>query len=145
MTDVTLPSGWTRWHSGNDGTVIWTFRPDIFDGTSYPASCLPTVTVKRERQRGPRGRPRSGGHDASWCAELRLEPDVLLDRKTLRDRTKALDAARSLATAFSANELSFDNAYQDERQQYLHKLAELLPADPDDSRGLSEFQRNDHP
>lgn len=143
MTDVTLPSGWTRWHSGTDGTVIWTFRPDIFDGASYPAACLPTVTVKRERHRGPRGRPRSAGSGAAWCAELRLEPDVLLERRTVPDRADALDAAWTLADAFSSNEFSVVDVHHDERHQYLQKLGELLPTDSSDSRGLSEFQRNE--
>lgn len=138
MEEITLPPGWISWHEDPDGTLIWTFRPDVFDGQRVPAACLPTLTVKRERHRGPRGRPAMAGADRPWTIQLLLEPGVSVAHDRRDERTDALDRAHGLATAFAADELDYRAAYQRPREEYLALLEELLPAETSDFSGRPE-------
>lgn len=136
MGERSLPPGWERWHGESGGPVILTFRPDVFDATSLPPACLPTLTVKPDRD--PRRGPRSADASGRWVVELRLEPEVILDRAVQETRSAAIDAAWDLASAFAAGDLDFRSAYQVPREAYFAELDDLLPAEARDfsaSRG----------
>ena len=120
-----LPEGWTEWHAGADGMRIWAFRPDVFDGSEFPAGCLPTLSLKPQRARGPRGYADATA-DRGWCVELRLEPDVCLKRRTDADREPLLETAQAFATAFVAGELELRSGYADPHEAYLSRLEELV-------------------
>lgn len=142
MGDETPAPGWTIWHEGPDGMAVWTFRPDVFDGQRLPAACLPTLTVKRERHRGPRGRPPGPDEQRAWTVELRLEPAVVVERDRSEKRDGAVERARELAAAFSADDLDYPAAYQRPREDYLALLDELLPAASEEARGFSGRAEN---
>ena len=119
--------------------MIWTFRPDVFDGQSVPAECLPTLTVKRARRRGPRGRPTIGAN-SRWTVELRLEPEVVIERTVFDDRADAMDRGEVLARRFSADDLDWQEAYQVPRDRYIDLLSELLPVESGETRDFSSRQ-----
>lgn len=127
MVSQEFPAGWTRWHDGSDGTLIVTYRPDVFDGQAFPAPCLPTVSVKRERVQGPRGRPivRSE-RDTGWTVELRLEPDIVVERLTRESREAAVETAYELTRAFAKGEIPYRDAYDHPRTAYLDELDALI-------------------
>lgn len=136
MDERTMPPGWEQWHAESAGPVILTFRPDVFDATSLPPECLPTLTVKSERD-PRRGRP-STDVDGRWVVELRLEPEIVLDRAVQETRSAAIDTGWELAAAFAAGELDYRSAYQLPREAYFAQLDDLLPAEARDfsaSRG----------
>lgn len=122
-----LPAGWSVWNAEPGGQVILAYRPDIFEGESFPAACLPTLFVSRsspdQRRRGP---PSETG-DSDWHVTLYLEPEVRVrDRETTEtDRDTALEAARDLAADFSAGEIDVRDAYQVPRDAYLSELERL--------------------
>ena len=126
MPSPDLPDGWVRWHDGPDGVLIATYRPDVFDGTRFPAACLPTLSVKPKRDRGRRGRPTRAGREAEWTTELILEPDVVVDRTDHRDRDGAVAEAYRLAQAFVNGHLEYRAAYDVPRDRYLAQLDGLL-------------------
>lgn len=127
VSEIDLPPGWTRWHTGEDGVVVLTYRPDVFDGADFPAACLPTITVKPERAGGPRGRPvTSTGPETTWVVELRLEPEVVVERERSPSREKAIDTATQLSGSFVSGNLPLREAYQLPRDDYLERLDELL-------------------
>ena len=116
--------GWRLWNDESGGVTVWVFRPDVFNASEFPASWLPTLTVKPARERGPRGRP--GRIPREWWIELRLEPDVLLDRRTTTSRDEAIDVATTLAAQFMNGEYSFAAGYSDPPAEYLDMLAAVL-------------------
>lgn len=122
MNDADLPPGWTVWHDRPDDIVVLAYRPDLFDGSNYPAACLPTIAIKPERLRGPRGKPRPAGAATSWTATLTLEPDVVIERRTASEREAAIETARALASAFVSNEYDLRSSYPDPHQSYLERL-----------------------
>lgn len=126
MDERELPRGWTTWHGGVDDILVLTFRPDIFDGSAYPAPCLPTLAVKPERSRGRRGRPRSSRSGGTWCAELTIEPNVTLGRRTAPDRATAIDRGIELAEQFVCGSIDLREAYPEPREAYLEKVEELV-------------------
>ncbi len=134
--------GWVTWHDGPGGTVIWTFRPDVFDGERLPPACLPTLTIKRERHRGPRGRPAEPGSNRAWTVELRLEPEVMIERVRHDERDVAIARARDLAAAFAADELDYRGAYLQPRDDYLAVLDAVLPVEEPEARHFSARQGN---
>lgn len=130
MREEDLPDGWTRWHAGADGTLVLAFRPDVFDAQEFPAPCLPTISVKRARVRGPRGRPtvRPGG-ERDWEVHLWLEPDVPVERASRGTREEAVATALELARAFVAGEVAYREAYAEPRVAYLDALDAILEGD----------------
>lgn len=125
------PDGWTVWNDGDDGRLIWVYRPDVFDSDAFPAACLPTLYVRRQSP-GQRRRPGAGsGPDAKWHVTLTLEPEVRVrecDTSETR-REDALTAARAVADAFAAGEVDYRAAYQVPRDAYLNRLDELTGRD----------------
>lgn len=121
-----LPTGWTVWHARPDDILVLTYRPDVFDADAFPPQCVPTLTVKPERTRGGRGRPRDPRRASSWVAELRLEPDVPLARRVAPDRGAAIDEGVALTEQFVAGEIDFVATYPDPHRPYLERLQELV-------------------
>jgi hypothetical protein len=125
-----LPDGWTVWNVDPGGQVILAYRPDVFEGESFPAACLPTLFVSRSSPDQRRRRPPSEAGDADWHVTFYLEPEVRIrDRETTEtDRGAALEAARDVAADFAAGEIDVRAAYQVPREAYLSEL-ERLTAD----------------
>lgn len=122
-----LPDGWTVWNAEPGGQVILAFRPDIFEGDSFPAACLPTLFVSRSSPDQRKRRPPSQTGDSDWHVTLYLEPEVRVrDRETASaTRADALEAAREVAADFSAGEIDVRAAYQVPREAYLTELERL--------------------
>ena len=121
MTDD-LPPGWTAWNEGDDGRVVWVYRPDVFDADEFPAPCLPTLYVTRG---APDQRPGTKpGTD--WHVAFYLEPEVRVRDcdASAATREAALEAARDLASAFAAGDVDYRSAYQVPREGYLDRLDE---------------------
>ncbi|MFB6111465.1 MAG: DUF5820 family protein [Halobacteriaceae archaeon] len=122
-----LPPGWTVWNAESAGRVILAYRPDVFEGESFPAPCLPTIYVSQsdpDQRKRRTGGPRTGGE---WHVTLYLEPEVRVHAadRTAADRQGALAAARELAAAFAAGDLDLRDAYQVPREAYLAELERL--------------------
>lgn len=122
-----LPPGWTVWNAESDGRVILAYRPDIFEGQSFPPACLPTLYVSRSDPDQRKRRSSGPNRDSQWHVTLYLEPEVRVREKgvTRTDRDAALAAARDLAAAFSAGEIDVRGAYQVPREAYLAELERL--------------------
>lgn len=121
-----LADGWERWSESEDRLVL-TYRPDVFEGRSYPPACLPTIYVTRGgRNRRPGVSP-DPSPDADWQVTLYLEPDVAHPPDRYDDRAAALAGARALAARFARGEVDARALYQvtDDREAYLDRLAEL--------------------
>jgi hypothetical protein len=123
-----LPAGWSVWNAEPGGRVILAYRPDVFEGSSFPAACLPTLYVSPsdpDQRPGARGRS-----DSRWHVSLYLEPEVRVrDRDAdVADRETAIETARTLAADFSAGEIDFRDVYQVPREAYLDELERLTGA-----------------
>lgn len=113
-----LPAGWEVWSHERRGPVVLAYRPDVFDAESYPAACLPTISVKTGSRR-----PGAGG---GWQVTLYFEPAVDCGTDKYGTRAAALDGAVSLASSVVAGEIDPREVYQVPRPAYLDKLDELL-------------------
>lgn len=121
-----LADGWEVW-SESDDRLVFTYRPDVFEGQRYPPACLPTIYVTRgARDRRP-GVSLDPAPDADWHVTLYLEPDVEGASDRYDDRAAALAGARDLAARFARGEVDVRACYQvtDDREAYLDRLAEL--------------------
>jgi hypothetical protein len=124
ISEATLGEGWTVWNAEPDRAIL-AFRPDVFDGSSFPAPCLPTVHLTRGRlTRRPEG-SRHLPPDAPWLVTLRLEPDVERDPDVYDSRATAIEGAERLTRRFSAGDLDHRSLYQRGRESYLDRLDEL--------------------
>lgn len=120
-----LPDGWTVWNAEDGGRVILAYRPDVFEGKSFPAACLPTLYVSpSDPDQRPGTRSRTGER---WHVTLYLEPEVRVrDRETATDdRESAIEAAIDLAGDFAAGEIDVRDVYQVPREGYLEELERL--------------------
>lgn len=118
-----LPAGWDVW-SDEASKLVLAYRPDVFNSSSFPAACMPTIYLtkgKRDRRPG-RDRP---APDASWYVTLFLEPDVSRDEETYDDRAAAIEGATALASAFAAGDIDYRSLYQVPRPDYFERLDEL--------------------
>lgn len=119
-----LPEGWERWAEDRRGDAVLVYRPDVFDGSAYPAECLPTIAT------APGGRSRSPGthpsDTAGWIVRLSLEPLVVLRRDRFPDREAATSGALDLARRFTDGEFDCREAYEVPREDYLGRLENLL-------------------
>lgn len=128
--DHDLPEGWQVWNEEPGGQVVLVFRPDVFEGESFPEECLPTLHVS---PRSPDGPPRRRGGSA-WHVALYLEPTVRVRSRdeTHPDRETALAAAVEVAAAFSRGDVDPAAVYQLPREEYLAELDALTgDGDPD--------------
>ena len=114
---IDLP-GWQLWNE-EDTRVIFAYRPDVFDGGSLPAPCLPTIYITRgQRTRRPGGqRPDTG----QWFVTLFLEPDVQRGAERFDTRTAAIDGARDLAARFANGEIDYRELYQVPRPEHFRR------------------------
>lgn len=122
---VDLPEGWVTWSDDGEGRAVYAFRPDVFEGQSFPAACLPTIYVStrppdQRRRRADRSRRR-------WHVTLFLEPEVRLRThdESYETRPEAIEGAVELATAFSDGAIDVREPYQVPREEYITKLEEL--------------------
>lgn len=124
-----LPDGWVVWSDDGTGRAVYAFRPDVFEGQSFPAACLPTIYVSTRR---PDQRRRSNGRpDSTWHVSLFLEPEVRVrDRdESFDSRGAAVAAAVELAESFVAGDIDVRAAYQVPRETYLEELERLTGRD----------------
>ncbi|MFB6104308.1 MAG: DUF5820 family protein [Halobacteriaceae archaeon] len=124
-----LPEGWEVWSDDGQGRAVYVFRPDVFEGQSFPAACLPTLYVST---RPPDQRRRRAGHaSTTWHVSLFLEPEVRVRSVDERHETRgaAVAAAVDAAAAFTAGDIEFRAAYQMPREDYLTALERLTGRD----------------
>jgi hypothetical protein len=117
------PGGWRVWADDPDGRSVLAYRPDVFDGTAYPAACLPTIYVSngtRRRRPGARRRDRD-----TWYVTLFLEPEVEGPSETYDSREAAVEGALALARRFDDGDVSYRDRYQVPREAYFARLDEL--------------------
>lgn len=122
--------GWELWSDADDRLVL-TYRPDHFEGQSFPPACLPTIYVTRGRRSRRPGVDLAPGPDAAWYVTLFLEPEVERPADRYDDRAAAIEAARSLARRFARGDVDYRDLYQitDDREAYLDRLDELTGRD----------------
>lgn len=124
LDESALGEGWTVWNAEDDRAIL-AYRPDVFDGSAFPAQCLPTIYLARGRRtRRPEGN-RNLPPDAPWLVRLRLEPDVDRKPEAYDARSDAIEAAERLTRRFSAGEIDYRELYQIPRESYLDTLDEL--------------------
>jgi hypothetical protein len=123
-TDAAFPAGWQVWSDAENKLVV-AYRPDVFDGSAFPAACMPTIYVTQ----GQRSRRPGIDHDPApgtpWYVTLFLEPDVQRDAEQFDDEAAAREAAREVARRFDAGEIDYRGLYQVPREDYFAKLDEL--------------------
>jgi hypothetical protein len=123
LDEGALPDGWTVWTAEPDGRAILAYRPDVFEGESFPAPCLPTIYVTNG---SPHRRPGAGAVETdSWRVLLFLEPDVDDEAGQFDDRGAAIEAAIEVAARFAAGEVDYRGLYQVPREAYLAELDRL--------------------
>jgi hypothetical protein len=123
-----LGDGWRVWSDADERTVL-VYRPDIFDGGSFPPPCLPTVYVTRGRRNRRPGVEREAPPGAPWVVTLYLEPEVSADPETFDARADALEAARDLTARFTRGEVDYRDLYQVPRETYFAELDRLTGRD----------------
>lgn len=124
VDESALGEGWTVW-SAEDDRIVLAYRPDVFNGSTFPAPCLPTVYVARGRpNRRPKSDPRTR-RDTAWTVTLRLEPDVEHSSVRYDSRTDAVEEAERVTTRFADGEVDYRSTYQVPREAYLETLDEL--------------------
>ncbi|AGB16472.1 hypothetical protein Halru_1873 [Halovivax ruber XH-70] len=128
MTPSTeLPPGWVVWDDESDGRTVYAYRPDVFDGSEYPAPCLPVCYLTHgARTRRPGQNPTDRTVDDDWFVTLYLEPEVYVgDVERVGSQADAESTAIDLLTRFAAGEIDYRAAYQVPRDRYLDRLDEL--------------------
>lgn len=118
-----LADGWVVWSDEPDRTV-YAYRPDVFDGSAFPAACLPVCYVTRgSRTRRPGRNPNDRTTSDDWFVTLYLEPDVYVgDVRRFGTREAAADFVRELTAQFAAGEIDYRGAYQVPREEYFDRL-----------------------
>lgn len=131
MADEGLGDGWVVW-SEEDARSVLTYRPDVFDGGEYPASCLPTIYVTRGGRNRRPGVDLDPPADAKWTVTLLLEPEVEVVSKRTENRERALAVARDLTARFADGEVDYRAAYHvtADREDYLAALDALTGREP---------------
>lgn len=119
-----LPPSWEVWNE-EQGRIVLAYRPDVFDGGSLPAACMPTIYVTR----GKRGR-RPGGQRVGeqWYVTLYLEPDVDCGTDSYESRETAIDGAVALAEDFDTGQVDYRAVYQVPREAYFERLDDVIDA-----------------
>ncbi|AFK20510.1 hypothetical protein E6P09_12580 [Haloferax mediterranei ATCC 33500] len=126
MTD--LPDGWTLWNDEHEGRRILAYRPDVFNESSFPAECMPTIFVWN----GSRAK-RPGAtqiRTETWHAVLYLEPEIEAVVEEFDSREAAVEGAEDIAQRFADGEIDYRGVYQIPREDYFDKLDELTGREP---------------
>lgn len=118
-----LADGWDVWTEQPESLVL-VYRPDVFDSSTFPAPCLPTVYVTRGRRTRRPGR-RDPDPEDPWIVTLYLEPDVKARTLEFDDRETAQTEAVDLAEAFAAGDIDYRSRYESPREGYLDRLDAL--------------------
>lgn len=119
-----LGEGWQIWSLEDDRAIV-VYRPDVFDGDTFPAQCLPTIYVTRgRRRRRPEGN-RNLPPDAPCMVTLYLEPDVDRNPDSFDTFSQALEGCADLTRRFSQGEVDYRGLYQVPREEYFQTLDEL--------------------
>lgn len=127
MSFADLAAGWEVWNEGENRSVL-AYRPDVFDGSQFPAPCMPTIYLTKGR-RGRRPGPHRTSPGDPWYVTLILEPDVTADPETYDTREGAMNGAVALAERFATGEIDYRSLYQVPREAYFEKLDELTGRD----------------
>jgi hypothetical protein len=128
VTFDALPSGWTVWSDEPEGRSVLAYRPDVFEGRTFPAPCLPTIYVSNGSRRR---RPGAGARETDeWHVTLFLEPEVEGPTERYDDREAAREAAVALADRFADGRLDYRACYQVPREAYLDELDRLTGRAP---------------
>lgn len=129
MDSDSLPGGWEVWNEEPEGRVILAYRPDVFDTQSFPAACLPTISVApgSSPDQPPERRARSN----TWHVALYLEPMVRVRdvERSFESRSDAVAEAIETARRFAAGSIDYHRVYQVPRDAYVAKLDELTGRD----------------
>lgn len=124
--EAAVPDGWEVWAAGEDGRLVLTYRPDVFDADAFPAACLPTLYVTHGRRTRRPGRHPTTVDDADWYVTFYLEPEVTVeDGRRFPTREEAVAFATDLAGRFDAGEVAYRDCYQVPRERYLDRLDDL--------------------
>lgn len=129
--DAEFAPGWQVWSDAENKLVV-AYRPDVFDGSAFPAACMPTIYVTQGRRSRRPGVDHDPDPATPWFVTLYLEPDVQRDEERFDDGTAARAAARRLARRFVDGEIDYRGLYQVPRDDYFAKLDELTGRDADD-------------
>ena len=128
------PGGWTVWSSDADGRLVLAYRPDIFDGSTFPSACLPVCYVSPGAQsRRPGLNPTDRTADDDWFVTLTLEPEVQVSTSRFDTREHAFETAMDLTDRFRRGRIDYHAAYQVPREAYLDRLDELVGEESDES------------
>lgn len=124
LEESMLGDGWHVWAAEEERAIL-AYRPDVFDGSAFPAPCMPTLYVTRGRlNRRPEGN-RNLPPDAPWLVTLYLEPDVSADPESYEGFEEALAGAAELSRQFADGEIDYRDLYQVPRLEYFERLDEL--------------------
>ncbi|MFQ3319679.1 MAG: hypothetical protein ACI8UR_000021 [Natronomonas sp.] len=124
LDEAALGNGWTVWNAEDDRAIL-AYRPNVFNGSEFPAPCMPTVYVTRgRRSRRPEGN-RNLPPNAPWMVTLFLEPEVSRDPDSYDSFSDALDGAAELTRRFSNGDVDYRGLYQVPREAYFERLDEL--------------------
>jgi hypothetical protein len=127
MDSDRLPEGWHLWNE-EEYKLVFTYRPDVFNSSEYPAPCLPTIHVTKGRRSRRPGRNTPDPGD-SWYVTLYLEPEVNDDERSYEDGESAREGALALAEQFAAGDIDYRSLYQVPREEYFDRLDELTGRD----------------
>lgn len=121
-----LPEGWAVWNHVEEDRLILAYRPDVFDGSTFPPACLPTIYVREGeqdlRRAGGRPTPDTAG---TWTVTLFLEPEVEAGFGTFDTWSAAVERATALAADFDGGGIDVRSLYQRPREDYLDRLERL--------------------
>jgi hypothetical protein len=124
VDEAALPAGWRVW-SDADNRLVLAYRPDVFDGSEYPAACLPTLYLTHGRRSKRPGTPRNPAPGDPWVVTLFVEPDVNRDPEFFDGREAAVEGTLDLAERFADGRVDYRALYQVPRETYFEKLDEL--------------------
>ena len=124
IEESALGDGWIVWNA-DERRAVFAYRPDVFDGSSFPSPCLPTIYVTRGRESRRPGGNRNLQPDSPWLVRLRMEPEIDREPDAYTSRAEAIEAAVELTEQFAAGGIDYRSLYQVPRESYLEKLDEL--------------------
>ena len=119
-----LAEGWQLWNE-EEHKLVFTYRPDVFNSSDFPAPCLPTIHVTKGRRSRRPGR-NTPNPDDSWYVQLYLEPDVTDEERSCESRDRAREIALDVAEQFAAGAVDYRELYQVPRPAYFDRLDELV-------------------
>lgn len=127
MTLEELPDGWSVWNREPGDRLILAFRPDVFDGSTLPPACLPTIYVREgERDLRRAGPAPATGTEGVWTVSFILEPEVIQRVGSTANYEDAELLAIEHAQAVVDGEVDFGEIYQLPHEEYIETLWSLV-------------------